>query len=63
MWDTNGICIDTVEDGWVWVFSAVDHFDACCVGIYAVKIGNRFAAMQPIARGLQAEFDATRRQC
>lgn len=59
MWGTDGIRIQTVEDGWVWVFSAVDHFDACCVGIHAVKSGNRFAALQPIAQGLQAEFGAT----
>jgi hypothetical protein len=38
---------------------AVDHYDACCVGIHAVKIGNRFAALQPIAQGLKAEFGAT----
>ncbi len=28
MWGTDGIRIETVEQGWVWVFSAVDHFDA-----------------------------------
>ena len=59
MWGTDGIRIETVDEGWVWVFSAVDHFDACCVGIHAVKIGNRFAALQPIAQGLHAEFGAT----
>lgn len=59
MWGTDGIRIQTVDEGWVWVFSAVDHFDACCVGIHAVKIGNRFAALQPIAQGLNAEFGAT----
>jgi transposase InsO family protein len=59
MWGTDGIRIETVDEGWVWVFSAVDHFDACCVGIHAVKTGNRFAALQPIAQGLQAEFSAT----
>jgi transposase InsO family protein len=59
MWGTDGIRIETVDEGWVWVFSAVDHFDACCVGIHAVKTGNRFAALQPIAQGLQAEFGAT----
>jgi transposase InsO family protein len=58
-WGTDGIRIQTVEDGWVWVFSAVDHFDACCVGIHAVKVGNRFAALQPIAQGLQSEFGTT----
>jgi transposase InsO family protein len=59
LWGTDGIRIQTVEDGWVWVFSAVDHCDACCVGIHAAKIGNRFAALQPIAQGLQVEFGAT----
>ena len=59
MWGTDGIRIQTVEDGWVGVFAAVDHFDACCVGIHAVKIGNRFAALQPIAQGLHAEFGST----
>lgn len=59
MWGTDGIRIQTVDEGWVWVFSAVDHFDACCVGIHAVKIGNRFAALQPIAQGLKTEFGAT----
>lgn len=59
MWGTDGIRIETVDEGWVWVFSAVDHFDACCIGIPAVKTGNRFAALQPIAQGLQSEFGAT----
>ena len=59
MWGTDGIRIETADDGWVWVFSAVDHFDACCVGIHAVKTGNRFAALQPISQGLKAMFGAT----
>jgi transposase InsO family protein len=59
MWGTDGIRIETVDEGWIWVFAAVDHFDACCVGIHAVKTGNRFAALQPVAQGLQAEFGAT----
>ena len=59
MWGTDGMRIETVDEGWVWVFSAVDHFDACCVGIHAVKTGSRFAALQPIAQGLQTEFGTT----
>ena len=59
MWGTDGMRIETVDEGWVWVFSAVDHFDACCVGIHAVKTGSRFAALEPIAQGLQTEFGAT----
>jgi len=57
-WGTDGIRIETVDEGWVWVFSAVDHCDAYCVGIHAVKIGNRFAALQPIAQGIKDEFGA-----
>jgi transposase InsO family protein len=59
MWGTDGIRIETVDEGWVWVFAAVDHFDACCVGLHAVKTGNRFAALQPIAQGLKTEFGGT----
>jgi transposase InsO family protein len=59
MWGTDGIRIETVEDGWVWVFSAVDHFDAYCLGTHTAKLGNRFAALQPIAQGLKAEFGTT----
>lgn len=59
MWGTDGIRIETVGDDWVWVFSAVDHFDAGCVGIHAVKTGHRFAALQPIAQGLKAMVGAT----
>ena len=59
MWGTDGIRIKTVDEGWVWVFAAVDHFDACCVGLHTVKTGNRFAALQPIAQGLKTEFGGT----
>jgi putative transposase len=59
MWGTDGVRIETVEDGWVQMFSAVDHCDACGLGIHAVKMGNRFAALQPIAQALLGEFGGT----
>lgn len=59
MWGTDGIRIETVDEGWVWVFAAVDHCDACCVGLHTVKTGNRFAALQPIAQALKTEFGGT----
>ncbi|MGF6961382.1 hypothetical protein [Paraburkholderia youngii] len=40
----------------VWIFSAVDHCDGMCTGIHAAKIGDRFAALEPISQGLLAEF-------
>ena len=59
MWGTDGIRIETADEGWVWVFSAGDHFDACCVATHAEKPGTRCAALQPIAQGLQTESSAT----
>ncbi len=59
MWGADAIRIETLDEGWAWVFSAVDHCDGCCVGIHVVKTGNRFAALQPLAQGLQREFGAT----
>ena len=43
----------TVDDGWVWIFAAVEHWNAECVGWHACKVGSRFAALEPIAQGLQ----------
>jgi putative transposase len=56
MWGTDGARVCTVDDGWVWVFSAVDHWSAECVGWHVTKIGDRFAALEPIAMGLTALF-------
>jgi transposase InsO family protein len=59
LWGTDGIRIETVDDGWVWVFTAVDHCDACCVGHHVVKTGSRFAALEPIAMGLKTYLGNT----
>ena len=58
MWDTDGVRIATVDDGMVWIFSAVDHCDGMCTGIHAAKIGDRFAALEPISQGLLGEFSS-----
>jgi putative transposase len=52
MWGTDGTKIFTVDDGYVWLFSAVEHWSAECVGWHVVKHGNRYAALEPIAMGL-----------
>ncbi len=62
MWGTDGIRIQTVEDGWVWNFSAVDHCHAECVGWHVAKIGDRFAALEPIAQGLVRYFGGSQAQ-
>ena len=37
-----------VDDGWGWIFTAVEHWNAECVGWHVCKRGDRFAALQPI---------------
>ncbi len=65
MWGTDGARVFTVDDGWVWTFAAVDHWNAECVGWHVCKVGNRFAALEPVAQGLRrrcgsVEADAAR---
>ena len=53
MWGTDGGRVCTVDDGWVWTFAAVDHWNAECVGWHVCKIGSRFAALEPVAQGVR----------
>ncbi len=53
MWGTDGVRVCTVDDGWVWTFAAVDHWNAECVGWHVCKIGSRFAALEPVAQGVR----------
>ena len=56
MWGTDGVRVFTAEDGWVWTFAAVDHWNVECVGWHVCKVGNRFAALEPIAQGLERRY-------
>ena len=52
MWGTDGVRVFTVDDGWGWIFTAIEHWNAECVGWHVCKRGDRFAALQPISMGL-----------
>ena len=52
MWGTDGVRV--FNDGWGWIFTAVEHWNAECVGWHVCKRGDRFAALQPISMGLRA---------
>ena len=53
MWGTDGVRVFTLDDGWGWIFAAVEHWNAECVGWHVCKVGSRFAALDPIAHGLE----------
>lgn len=52
MWGTDATKVFTLEEGWCWIFTAVEHWNAECVGWHVTKTGNRFSALQPISMGL-----------
>ena len=56
MWGTDGVRVFTLDDGWGWIFAAVEHWNAECVGWHVCKVGSRFAALDPIAQGLDRRY-------
>ncbi len=56
MWGTDGTKILTVEDGWVWLFTAIEHWNAECVGWHVAKVGSRYAALEPVSMGLNRVY-------
>jgi transposase InsO family protein len=58
LWGTDGARVFTVDEGWVWIFSAVEHWNGECVGVHVCKKGDRFAALEPIAQGVTRLFGA-----
>jgi transposase InsO family protein len=59
MWGTDGARVATVEDGYTWIFVAVEHWSTECVGFHVCKKGTRYAALEPIAMGLRRVFGST----
>lgn len=56
MWGTDGTQVYTLEDGNGWIFAALDHYTAECVGKHICKTGDRFAALEPISQGVTTHF-------
>jgi len=59
MWGTDGTRVFTLDEGWVWIFTAVEHWNAECVGWHVCKKGDRYAALQPLSMA----FEQPLRRC
>jgi putative transposase len=46
-WGTDATMAWTKNDGWVWVFALLDHYSNEAWA-HVAKVGNRFAALQPV---------------
>ena len=53
MWGTDATRFSTEQDGWCWFFGAVDHYTNEVVGWHVAKIGDRWAALEPIRQGVR----------
>ncbi len=56
MWGTDATRFYTEREGWCWWFGAIDHASADIVGWHAAKIGDRWAALEPIRAGAHLAF-------
>lgn len=56
MWGTDGTRFYTEQDGWCWFFGAIDHGVDEVVGWHTAKIGDRWAALEPIRQGVRYAF-------
>lgn len=56
MWGSDGTKVQTVKDGWVWVFSVADHWNSECMGHHVCKIGDRFAALEPMHQAVKRSY-------
>lgn len=60
LWGTDATRFYTEQDGWCWFFGAIDHCVEDLVGWHVAKIGDRYAALEPILQGVRAHFGALR---
>lgn len=56
MWGVDGTKVFTAEEGHAWIFTAMEHWNAQCMGWHVTHKGDRFAALEPVAQGVLAQF-------
>ncbi len=56
MWGTDGKQFWTRQEGVCWFFGVIDHCDEEILGWHASKVGNRFAALEPVHQAVVKEF-------
>lgn len=61
MWGTDGKQFWTRQDGWCWFFGVIDHCHDEILAWHAAKVGNRFAALEPVRQAVVKEFGSLTR--
>jgi transposase InsO family protein len=58
LWGTDATRFWTRREGWCWFFGAIDHCVEEVVGWHVAKVGDRWAALEPIRQGVQRTHGA-----
>jgi transposase InsO family protein len=61
MWGTDGKRFFTLNEGWCWLFSVIDHCNDEIITWHTAKVGNRFAAMEPVRMAVKKIFGSLER--
>ena len=56
MWATDATQVTTVQDGKVWIFGVVEHWNAELLGWHVTKSGTRFEATQALGMAVRRQF-------
>jgi putative transposase len=56
MWATDATQVTTVEDGKVWLFGVVEHWNAEIMGWHVAKRGTRYEAVQALGMAVRRQF-------
>ena len=56
MWASDATQITTVQDGKVWLFGVVEHWNAELVGWHVAKRGTRYEAVQALGMAVRQQF-------
>lgn len=58
LWGTDGKQFWTRQEGLSWFFGVIDHCNDEILGWHTCKIGNRFAAIEPVHQAIKAQYGA-----
>ena len=56
LWGTDASMVQTAQDGRIWIFVALDHFNSEVIGHYVSTNGSRFSALEPLSQALSDRF-------
>jgi putative transposase len=59
MWATDATKVMTVEDGWVWFFGIIEHWNAECLGWSLSTRGDRHIALDALKTAVKYQFGST----